>query len=196
MEILKSLADFLSIRDAPASCDLIFVLAGRPERKPYGWQLFQSGLAPRLIFSVGRYEARQAARQPVDIPGLMELREKTPPPQRHFWADFNQGDTVVSLAGLAKTNTFWELHALGRYLSQDPPRRIAIVSTSIHLRRVRFCCRRIADFKTASLLFLPVPEDQGSFKSNAWWKHADQLSYVLHEYVKLGAYWLLYGWRK
>jgi hypothetical protein len=195
MEILKSLADFLSIRDAPVSCDLIFVLAGRPERKPYGLQLFQSGLAPRLIFSVGRYEARQAAWQPIEIPGLLELREKTPPPQRHFWADFNQGNTVVSLAGLVKTNTYWELHALGSYLQPDVPRRIAIVSTSIHLRRVRFCCRRIASLKSSTLLFLPVPEDQSSFTRDGWWKHADQLTFLLSEYVKLAVYWLLYGWR-
>jgi hypothetical protein len=195
MEILKSLADFLSIRDAPASCDLIFVLAGRPERKPYGWQLFQSDLAPRLIFSVGRYEARQAARQPVEIPGLMELREKTPPPQRHFWADFKHGSVSVSLAGLVRTNTYWELRALGRYLEPDVPQSIAIVSTSIHLRRVRFCCRRIPSLKSATLLFLPVPEDQSSFTRNGWWKHADQFTFLLSEYAKLAGYYLLYGWR-
>jgi len=195
MEILKSLADFLSIRDAPANCDLIFVLAGRPERKPYGLQLFQSGLAPRLIFSVGRYEVRQAARQPVEIPGLMELREKTPPPQRHFWADFKRGGTSVSLAGLVKTNTYWELRALSRYLQPDVPRRITIVSTSIHLRRVRFCCRRIASLKRATMLFLPVPEDQSSFARDGWWKHADQFTFLMSEYVKLAAYYLLYGWK-
>ena len=195
MEILQSLADFLSIHDAPASCDVIFVLAGRQERKPYGWHLFQSGLAPRLIFSVGRYEVRQTARQPVEIPGLMELREKTQPPKRHFWADFNRGNTLVRPAELRKTNTYWELHALGRYLEPDTPRRIAIVSTSIHLRRVRFCCARIPSFKKAALLFLPVPEDTSSFTRNGWWKHVDNISYLVNEYAKLAAYCLLYGWR-
>jgi len=195
MEILRSLADFLSIRDAPVSSDLIFVLAGRPERKPYGWQLFQSGLAPRLIFSVGRYEARRAARQPVEIPGLMELRGKTPPPQRHFWADFKRDSTSVSLARLVRTNTYWELLALGRYLEPDVPRHITIVSTSIHLRRVRLCCRRISSLKMATLRFLAVPEDQSSFRRSGWWKQADQFTFLLSEYTKLAAYYLLYGWR-
>ena len=195
MEILKSLADFLSVRDAPVSSDVIFVLAGRPERKPYGCQLFQSGLAPRMIFSVGRYEVRQTAEQPVAIPALLKLRDKTAPPKRHFWVDFSQGNTAVSLAELAKTNTYWELHAFGRYLAPETPQRIAIVSTSIHLRRVRLCCRRLACFKGTTLLFLPVPEDSSSFSRGGWWKHADQLSYLLSEYAKLAGYYLLYGWR-
>jgi len=196
MEMLKSLADFLSVRDAPESCDLIFVLAGRPERKPHGWQLFQSGMAPRLIFSIGRYEIRQTALQPVEIPGLMELREKTPPAQRHFWTDFQAGRTTISRAGLAKTNTYWELYGLGSYLAASNPRRIAIVSTSIHLRRVRFCCRRISFFKSMSLLYVPVPEDKSSFHRNGWWKHTDQVSYLLSEYAKLAAYYVVYGWRQ
>ncbi len=195
MEILKSLANFLTIRDAPASCDAIFVLAGRLERKPYGWQLFQSGVAKRLIFSVGRYEARQTAQRPVALPELLRLRDSTPPAQRHFWVDFEGAQRSVCPANLRKTNTYWELRALADYLSPDFPSRIAIISTSIHLRRVRFCCRKIQAFKNATLLFLPVPEQQSSFSRATWWKHRNQAWFLLSEYVKLAAYYLKYGWR-
>jgi len=195
MGILKALADFLSIDDAPASCDLIFVLAGRPERKPYGWKLLQSGLAPRLILSVGRYEVREAAGQPLQIPELLSLREKAPPGQRHFWVDFEGGGRSVSLAGLKETNTFWEIFGLGQYLAANVPGRIAIVSTSVHLRRVRLCCRKIGALGKSQMLFLPVPEDKSCIQRDGWWKHADQCSYLLSEYVKLAAYCLRYGWR-
>jgi hypothetical protein len=195
MGILKALADFLSIHDAPASSDLIFVLAGRPERKPYGWELFQSELAPRLILSVGRYEVRETAVNPVEIPELLSLREKTPPSQRHFWIDFRGRSRSVSLAGLKETNTFWEMYALAEYLGPNFSGRIAIVSTSIHLRRVRFCCRKIAAFAQSPLLFLPVPEGESCFQRDGWWKHADQCSYLLAEYMKLAGYSLRYGWR-
>ena len=195
MGMLKALADFLSIHDAPASCDLIFVLAGRPERKPYGWELFQSELTPRLILSVGRYEVRETARSPVEIPELLSLREKTLPAQRHFWIDFRGGSRSVCLAGLKETNTFWEMYALGEYLGPNFSGRIVIVSTSIHLRRVRLCCRKIAAFAQSPLLFLPVPEDKSYFQRDGWWKHRDQSSYLLAEYVKLAAYCLRYGWR-
>lgn len=192
MKILKSFASFLAINDAPASCDLIFVLAGRPERKPYGWQLFQSGLAERLIFSVGRYEVRQTANGPTRIPELLELRDKTPPEHRHFWVDFQRGNRSTSLAGIKTPGTFWELHALSRHLAPDFPRRIAIVSTAIHLRRVRFCCERICAFRDSTILFLAVPEDQSSFRQDGWWKHAAHWSYLIKEYVKLAAYHFRY----
>jgi hypothetical protein len=192
VEILKSFASFLASSDAPASCDLIFVLAGRPERKPCGWQLFQSGLAPRLIFSVGRYEVRQTANEPTNIPELLELRDKTAPERRHFWVDFQHGNRSTSLAEIKTPGTFRELHALARYLAPDFPRRIAIVSTAIHLRRVRFCCERIGAFHDSTVLFLAVPEDQSSFRLEGWWKHAGHWSYLVREYLKLAAYHLRY----
>ena len=192
VEILKSFASSLATSDAPASCDLIFVLAGRPERKPYGWRLFQSGLAPRLIFSVGRYEVRQTAIEPTPIPELLELRDMTPPEQRHFWADFRQGKRSTSLAGIKMPGTLRELHALTRYLAPDFPRRIAMVSTAIHLRRVRFCCGRIDAFRDSTILFLAVPEEQSSFRQDGWWRHAAGWSYLITEYLKLAAYRLRY----
>ncbi len=192
MEILKSFASFLAPDDAPASCDLIFVLAGRPERKPYGWQLFQSGLAPRLIFSVGRYEVRQTANGPVKVPELLETRDKTPPERRHFWVDFREDNRFTTLANLKAPGTFSELDALAEHLAPELPRRIAIVSTAIHLRRVRFCCERIFAFRKSTVLFLAVPEDQSSFRQDGWWKHREHWSYLITEYVKLAGYHLRY----
>jgi len=190
--ILNQFPQFLAIHDAPASCDLIFVLAGRPERKPYGWELFQSGLAPRLIFSVGRYEVRRTASEPTKIPELLEIRDRTPPERRHFWADFRQGSRSTSLSEVKTPRTFWELHALARYLAPDFPQRIAIVSTAIHLRRVKFCCDKIRAFRNSTVLYVAVPEDRSSFRQAGWWKHANHWSYLLSEYLKLAAYYFRY----
>jgi hypothetical protein len=74
----------------------------------------------------------------------------------------------------------------------DFPRRIAIVSTAIHLRRVRFCCERIGAFHDSAVLFLAVPEDHSSFRHEGWWKHAGHWSYLIKEYLKLAAYHLRY----
>src|SRR5215469_4373168 len=55
---LEGLWDYLDVSDSPEPSDVIFVLAGRSERKIYGLQLFNQNLAPWLILSVGRYEVR------------------------------------------------------------------------------------------------------------------------------------------
>ena len=190
--LLQAPVRFLSVDDAPAACDVILVLAGRIERKPYGLNLFQQQLAPRLIISVSRHEVRQTAQQ-FSAPRLLELRDATPPHQRHFWLDYRAGHQhIVRAEGIRRSSTFWELHALARYFGREAPTRIAIVSTSVHLRRVKLCCRKIPEFGGTDLLFLPVPESLSSFGKERWWQHLDHWSYVLTEFAKLTAYALLY----
>ncbi|MBZ5531479.1 MAG: YdcF family protein [Acidobacteriia bacterium] len=191
MSILDAVSNVLIANEVPGPCDLIFVLAGRPERKDYGLELFQRGLAPRLILSVGRFEVRQTAAA-FELPELISMRDKTQPFQRHFWMDFTKGSRQVRLAGLKRHNTFWELSALAGYLAPEPPRSIALVSTSIHLRRIRFCCRRIPFFQERTVFFLAVPEEASSFQRDTWWKRKGHWSYVAQEYVKLAGYHLLY----
>lgn len=190
--LLQAPVRFLSVDDAPVICDVILVLAGRNERKPYGLKLFQQQLAPRLIVSVSRHEVRHAAKQ-LSVPALLQLRYATPPLQRHFWIDCCAGQQrIVRAKGISRSSTYWELRALARYLGRDVPKRIAIVSTSVHLRRVKLCCRKIPEFGSADLLFLPVPEDLSSFVKAGWWRRPDHWSYVLSEFAKLTAYALLY----
>jgi hypothetical protein len=56
----------LAMAPAPIpDADLIFVRAGREDRKLDGLQLFREGRAPRLLVSVGRYEIRRFADLPL-----------------------------------------------------------------------------------------------------------------------------------
>jgi hypothetical protein len=168
------------------------VLAGRPERKPYGLSLFQQGLAQRLILSVGRFEVRTTAEL-LQMPGLVTLRDELPPHRRHFWIDFRpSAKPQIFVARLKKTNTFWELNALSEHLGDEAPLRITIISTVIHLERIHYCCSRIPFFQGKELRFVPVPEEQSSFKSRGWWHRRADRAYVLSELVKFAAYRVLY----
>lgn len=192
VNILKSACESLCIHDPPGPCDLIFVLAGKAERKPYGLELFRQGLAPRLILSIGRFEVRSTAAL-LAMPGLLTLRDSVPPRERHFWMDFSSsGDKNISLARLQKANTFRELQGLAEYLRDATIARMAIVSTSIHLRRTRYCTSKIPFFSGITLSFISVPEQASSFKSQGWWKRRADAGYVLSEYMKLAAYRLRY----
>jgi hypothetical protein len=62
MLLFPRLHAWLSPADAPQSADLIFVLAGRVYRKEYALDLFRQGLAPRILFSVSRFEIRRFSK--------------------------------------------------------------------------------------------------------------------------------------
>src|SRR5580700_9960394 len=69
--------------DPPAPADLIFVLSGKMERKVYAIELYQAGIAPRLLLSIGRFEVskmRAIGFEKADE--LIALRDRTPADQR------------------------------------------------------------------------------------------------------------------
>jgi hypothetical protein len=196
VSLARLLCDFLSSDEAPHVSDLIFVLAGRPERKTYGLELFQEGFAPRLILSVGRFEVRQVARLGLggDF-GLRELAARTPPAERHFFLDLAPDFRQGGPAGLRRSGTYEELSGLAAYLSPGAIASLTFVSTSIHLRRVRWCCERISGLRDHAIRYVPVPEALSSFRREGWWKRPDHWSYVISEYAKLVVYLARYGRR-
>jgi hypothetical protein len=186
------LSDFLVLNDTPERSDMIFVLAGRPERKAYGLQLYRQGLAPRLILSVGRYEVRQPSYLGLACaPRVVELARATPPEQRHFFIDMRAGSEQVVAAGLQPRGTFPELYRLADYVAGAANHSIALVSTGIHLRRVRFCCQRIPFFSDKQVYYVPVPDAMSSFPRK-WWTDRKGWRYLMSEYVKLAGYSLKY----
>lgn len=192
MNFLKSMSDFLAVEDPPASCDVIAVLAGPVERKSYGLELFRRSVAPRLVLSVARFDVGRTAALLHGAQELIALRDKTPAQERHFWVDYENARRTIVPARLPRTGTFGELQALASYLAPYTPEKIALVSTSIHLRRIRFCCSRIAFFAQAYVSLLAVPESDSSFRRNGWWMRSTDCHYLLSEYAKLLAYRLLY----
>jgi hypothetical protein len=184
--------DYLNIRDSPAPSDVIIVLAGRPERKIFGLELYSRGFSPRLILSVGRYEVRQTVHLGFQDLNLRELTARTAPEQRHFFIEIKEESRRVFLAGVNRKGTYFELEALARQLESETPGSLILISTSIHLRRVRWCCQRIATLKRWKIRYVPVPEDMSSVRRDKWWKRFDHWSYVNAEWTKLLAYVFLH----
>ena len=184
----RPVGNFFFKGDSPAPADVIFVLAGRLERKSYGLQLFRDGLAPRLILSVGRFEVRKIGPLGFDDLKLRDLAACLPPDHRHFFIDIVGNSHKVITRPDAGKGTYAELLSLSRYLAPERPSSILLVSTSIHLRRIRFCCRRITSFAGIRLRYLSVPEHLSSFRRDGWWKRRDHWSYVIRECGKLAVF--------
>src|ERR1700722_12634237 len=153
---------WLAPADIPRSADLIFVLAGRVDRKEYALELSRQGLAPRLLFRVGRFEKRRFSKMSLPAPlALLKIAQEVPPSQRHYFVSFDsQGQDVhVEHVLPGRFGTLTEIAALGRWLDANPKiRSVLVISSAGHLRRVRMCCRSLLKLDTR-FAYLAVPID-------------------------------------
>jgi len=201
---LSRLRAWLSPADPPNSADLIFVLAGRVHRKEYALELFRQGLAPRLLFSVGRFEIRRFSKMSLPAPlDLLKMAQEVPPPERHYFVSFDGQDVQVEHVLPERFGTLTEIAALGRWLDANPKiRSVLVISSAAHLRRVRMCCRSLLKPDTRlSYLAVPINFPELSVSEtvgvSAEQKLPDErvdppsLREDLQELFKLAIYWVL-----
>jgi hypothetical protein len=107
---LETLYAGLTRVDSVQPVDLIFVMAGRMNRKQYGFELYRQGVAPKLVLSVGRFEVSKMLQTEFAFADeLAALRSVTPPNQRHFFVSLDQFGTRVELASVPQWNTYAKL---------------------------------------------------------------------------------------
>jgi uncharacterized SAM-binding protein YcdF (DUF218 family) len=149
---------WLSLADAPRRADLIFVLAGRVHRKEYALELFRQGLAPRILFSVGRFEIRRFSKMDLPAPlDLLKLAQEVTPPRRHYFVFFQGQEVQVEHVPPRRFGTLTEIDALARWLAANPAiRSVLVISSDTHLRRIRMCCRFLLNPEMEKA-FLAVP---------------------------------------
>ena len=96
---LLNLYESLTRNDPVKPVDLIFVMAGKIERKHYGIELFRAGMAPRLVLSTGRFEVSKMSTFRLEgFDELIALRDSTPPDERYFyWKMDASGDASRSV---------------------------------------------------------------------------------------------------
>jgi DUF218 domain len=201
---LPRLHAWLSPADAPRSADLIFVFAGKVRRKEYALELFRQGLAPRILFSVGRFEIRRFSKMTLPVPlDLLKMAQEVPPPQRHYFVYFEGPQVRVEHVLPGRFGTLREVELLARWLAAHPHiASVLVVSSDTHLRRIGMCCRRLLNPKF-ELAFLaapgPLPErlkpapagPEAGHPQPAESSSLATSSDELWELVKLAIYWVL-----
>ena len=187
--LLLWLYDRLTRTDPPAPADLIFVLAGKMERKQYGLELYHAGLADRLLLSVGRFEVSKMPGLPFDFAAdLIAERNRTAPEQRHFFCDIDARGARIYKPALPRWNTYGEASGLREHISNEDLSRVIVVSTDIHLRRVASAFDKVFRGSAIEFRYRPVPPSQSSVSKEGWWTRAEDRKYVMTETVKLAAY--------
>ncbi len=186
---LEWIYERLTLRSAPEPADVIFVLAGKMERKRYGVELYDAGIATRLLLSVGRFEiGKIGALQLPFVAELTRKRDSIPPRQRHFFCVVDRVGTRIMNPHLHRWNTWGEVVAFREHLASNPATRVIVVSTDIHLRRVALTFRSVFGASGEKFVYCPVPEAQSSVSKNGWWTRGNDRRYVIAETVKLIAY--------
>ena len=187
--LLRWLYQRLTRNDPPRPADLIFVLAGRLERKHYGLELYHAGLAPRLILSVGRFEISKMDESTFGfVSELKALRDRTAPEQRHFFCEIEPSGARIRNAMLRNWSTYGEAIGLHQYLTGSSVARVIVVSTDIHLRRAAITFQRLFRDRAVEFCYCPVPCAQSSITGRGWWMRPGNRIYVIRETLKLVAY--------
>jgi hypothetical protein len=191
------LRDWLASADPACNANLIFVLAGLPSRKSFALDLFQSRLAPRILFSVGRYEIRRFASfslpQQID---LLEMAQSVPPPLRHYFVYFADQKFEVQRILASGFGTMREIDALAQWLEARPDiTSLLIVSSGFHLRRLRLCCRVLLH-RNLNLHFLAVPGEIPPTYSADGHARRQVRKVVLEELAKIFCYSLVLPLRR
>lgn len=187
--LLYRMYDQLTRNDPPRQADLIFVLAGRIERKRYGLELYRRGLTPRLLLSIGRFEVSKMAAFDVELARkLIALRDRTPPEQRHFFCEIDASGFHIEKPPLRRWNTYGEILALRTFRGIGAIRSMMVISTDVHLGRAAMVFDRVFRDAPLEVCYCPVPADHSSLDRKEWWRHAKHRGYVLKEVAKLLAY--------
>lgn len=134
----SSLRARLAVHDGLGKSDLIFVLAGHPNRKYFGAKVFADGWAPRILMSTGNPSFI------ADVLGYRAAATQTTAQGGHFFAYFDRENWTVERIPVGWFGTLSEIRELGRWLHQRAfAGEVMIVSVGTHLKRVRLCCRAL-----------------------------------------------------
>jgi uncharacterized SAM-binding protein YcdF (DUF218 family) len=180
--VLTSMAAWLDVGEKPQRCDLVLLLNGDYNTRPFvAAALVKGRWAPRVAFA-------KCKRSPAEIDGSIPLNEEMN--FRIFQHCGLSKDDVVMLSADADT-TFDEVKALSVYLDQQPAAKIAVVTEGPHTRRAKWIVEKVLGRKVERIVMITAPMDD--FQANNWWRNEIGVLFILSEYAKLVFYWFRYG---
>lgn len=179
--ILRGMGALLITPDAPGPVDAIYVLGGAPlDRGVEAAQVWTQGWTDRMVFTG---ENVPNALQALDI--MLSEGEVC----RRVAVNGGVPDSATHTLEIG-TSTMEEAIAILDDALQHGHQRVMILSTSFHLRRIRYVFRE--RFRKAGVEVLLHPAPGLRFQEDRWWESEEGLLMVYNEYVKLVYYFLRY----
>jgi len=182
-KLLTAAADYLVVDDPLQPADVIFVLNGDYNTRPFrAAELYRQGLAPLILMA-------RAESQPAEKLGLIEndtdisvgVMEKLGVPADRI--------LVLPVPG-GVTSTFDEAGQLRRYVEKNGIHQVLLVTSAFHTRRARWVIDKELAGLPVKLEVCAVPYD--GFDDTNWWQSENGLIALNNEYVKLFYYYWKY----
>ena len=180
----------------PKKPELVFVLAGRENRKRFALQLFEQGFAPGILLSVARFEIRRFSKMTLPAPlDLLAMASEIPAPQRHFFVEFIGSEVYVTRILPRRLGTLTEIEALGCWLAKHPEvRSVVCITSATHLCRVRMCCRAVLP-PAVSVTLIAAPEEQPRTSERDSFASGRSFVRWAKELCKIVLYFMVFGLR-
>ena len=181
--ILTGVADYLIVSDKLQSADILFLLNGDYNTRPfYASDLYKQGLAPTIV--IARSENTPAVdlglvRNDTDI--AVGVMEKLGVPAGKIF--------VLPIPG-GVTSTFDEAGALKQYIDANGVHSVILVTSAFHTRRAKWIFGRELAGLPVSLEMAAAPYP--TFDQTNWWHNETGLITVNNEYIKLVFYFFKY----
>jgi len=181
VDILQGLGNYLMAEDAPQPSEAVFIFSGEAvARGNRGAELLLADFAPQAICTGELiHDALAAAHLHLaecDLTAQVMLEAGVPP----------ESVRVVHHG----TSTFEEVEWIAQYCQQQGLRRIILVSSRFHCRRIQWLADQLLRPQGIEVLVCGAPT--ALFDEERWWQSEYGLIGLNNEYVKLLYYRLRY----
>lgn len=178
IQLLIGLAAYLTVDDPLDTADVIFILNGDKNSRPFqAAKLYERGLAPRIVI------AREKEPPAVEIGSLRNGTDVTIDIMKELGVPEAAITEIVIDGGV--TSTYDEAVVFDRYAKEHDLERAILVTSAFHTRRAQWIFERTWDGPT-HLLVSAAP--QWGYTETNWWQTERGLIMVVNEYIKFGYY--------
>ena len=176
------LGSFLAAEDELARADAIFVFAGTQAERPLeAVDLFEAGYAPVIVLTRPTDEeaVELLSRRGIVLPTRFAL-------MRDVLRKLGIPDTAIVVPDRLHDNTAQEAESLRTLAVARGWRRVILVSSKYHLRRVRMATRRALRGTNVEILLRASRYDPAM--PSRWWRRRSDLRQILWEVPKVIGY--------
>jgi uncharacterized SAM-binding protein YcdF (DUF218 family) len=162
---------------------IVVVAGGTPSREAVAADLYRKRWAPRVVISRPFLSSNLRQLQALGVRSLDEQGEARLALEKLGVP----GDRIIAVAEPART-TEPELDLVHKLARDKGYRRVILVTSAQHTRRVKTIWARASRKSGIAGLVVPVPDS--NFDVEHWWRSRRAAETVLHEYLGLTAIYL------